>query len=352
LGRAVAGLAMGISYPIVPLYVAEVSPAKRRGLLTSMVEVLSNVGILMGYLSGWLCDTLLTHPTSWRTMLGIGVIPPLIVLLGVALVMLESPRWLAARGDMHGAQQVLLHVLGPLEARAVFADLSCGASVRDERGKEVMSTSYLAVFRKLLRSASLRQALGRGLGVAFFSQATGCETIVYYSGIILSRAGVAHGNVLLATVLMGCVKTATVLASGLIVDSYGRRPLLLASSLGMAFAMGLLSASSCEQLPVQADAFSLCLFVAAFSLGFGPIVYMYNAEIYPQSCRALGLSLAMGVCRIMSAVVSSTFLSLASLLSTTGTLSLYCVMGLAAAAFVALAVPETKASRLEACMET
>merc|ERR1711920_944830 len=185
------------------------------------------------------------------------------------------------------------------------------------------------------------------MGVAFFSQATGCETIVYYTDPILQQAGIQRESMLRATVLMGTVKTAAVVASAALVDRVGRRPLLLASALGMAVSMGTMSIAGRAGIVPAVQVAALCLFVVAFSFGFGPIVYTYNAEIYPQRYRAAGLGLAMAICRVMSAVISTSFLTLSHWLTTSGALALYSGIGFTAAFFVAVAVWETRATELE-----
>eukprot|EP00747_Dinoflagellata_sp_TGD_P168064 gnl/TRDRNA2_/TRDRNA2_193638_c0_seq1.p1 gnl/TRDRNA2_/TRDRNA2_193638_c0~~gnl/TRDRNA2_/TRDRNA2_193638_c0_seq1.p1 ORF type:complete len:473 (-),score=56.57 gnl/TRDRNA2_/TRDRNA2_193638_c0_seq1:194-1612(-) len=325
-GRAVAGFAMGMTYPIAPMYVAEVAPARLRGGCTALLEVLSNVGILLGYLIGWLCQS------SWRGMLAFGLIPPLLLLLGAFGFMFESPRWLASQGKFVESQAVLNCLLGREEAQLAFDELSRHEPDDNSAG-----------FVELLSIPAMRSTVLVGGMVAFFSQATGCETVIYYTGSILAQVGMARTSMLKATVIMGAVKTATVIASAVLVDRAGRKPLLLASALGMSFAMGTMSVAGAGMVQVMA----LCIFVMAFSLGFGPIVYTYNAEIYPQRYRAAGLGLAMAICRTMSAVISSTFLTLSNRLGTSGALALYSFIGFVAALFVALAVWETNGTVLE-----
>lgn len=337
LGRATAGFAMGLTYPIAPLYVAEVTPARLRGGCTAFLEVLSNVGILLGYLVGWICDSLLGL-NSWRTMFALGLCPPSLLLFGACCVMPESPRWLASKGKLAEARVVLSRVLGPLEAHRSFGELSrLAANEPEGRGG----------FMEILWAPDLRRIVAVGAGIAFFSQATGCETVVYYTGPILQQAGIQRESMLRATVLMGTVKTAAVVASAALVDRAGRRPLLLASALGMAVSMGTMSAAGRAGTVPAVQVLALCLFVVAFSFGFGPIVYTYNAEIYPQRYRAAGLGLAMAICRVMSAVISTSFLTLSHWLTTSGALALYSGIGFTAALFVALAVWETRATELE-----
>jgi len=314
--------------------VAEVSPSKHRGRLTTLLEVLSNVGILLGYFSGWICDYVL-GASSWRLMLGIGVAPPIAILLGVCFVMVESPRWLAAKGHTQEAEQVLSRLVGLSEAKTAVA--------RFHSQHAGIDGSSSTAFQELLSSRGLRRSMFAGAGVAFFSQATGCEAIMYYSPTILESAGVRRDQTLLATVVIGVVKTSAVIASGMFVDKVGRRPLLILSSGFMSFAMALLGVSIWRQYPVHLEVAALC----TFSVGFGPIVYVFNAEIYAQRWRSFGLALAMGICRVLSAAVSSSFLSLSQWLGTAGVLLSFSLVALVGLTFICAAVPETKGTALE-----
>merc|ERR1719440_2713478 len=113
---------MGLTYILTPLYVAEVSPARHRGQLTTVLEVLSNVGILLGYASGWICNSR-AGPDSWRLMLSFGAVLPAFILFGACFILLESPRWLAAKGRMQEADEVLSRLVGSCEAAEAMAKL-------------------------------------------------------------------------------------------------------------------------------------------------------------------------------------------------------------------------------------
>merc|ERR1712070_397645 len=130
------------------------------------------------------------------------------------------------------------------------------------------------------------------------------------------------------------VKTVAVVCSGALVDRKGRRCLLLISSSGIWAAMALLSISLWQNVSAVVELIALCIFVISFSLGFGPIVYVFNAEIYPLHRRSVGLALAMGMCRVLSAVVSSSFLTLIHVLSAAGALALYSSVALVGVIFI------------------
>ena len=88
-GRVVAGIGVGYSLMIGPVYTAEISPAMTRGFLSSLPEVFINIGILLGFISNYALSSLPEH-LNWRLMLGLAALPALTVALGV-IVMPESP---------------------------------------------------------------------------------------------------------------------------------------------------------------------------------------------------------------------------------------------------------------------
>ncbi|KAK4733903.1 hypothetical protein R3W88_008164 [Solanum pinnatisectum] len=104
-GRFVAGIGVGYALMIAPVYTAEVAPASCRGFFTSFPEVFINGGVLLCYISNYAFSKLPTK-LGWQFMLGIGVIPSVLLGIGV-LAMPESPRWLVMQGRLGDAKRVL-----------------------------------------------------------------------------------------------------------------------------------------------------------------------------------------------------------------------------------------------------
>lgn len=336
-GRALAGLAVGMTLVTEPLYTAEIAPARLRGMLNTNVEVSFNVGIVMGFLVSWMLRDL-PDSISWRWMFSLCLVAPIVSLVGVMFVLPESPRWLASRGRLEEAQDVLHQLLGPREARNSF-------EIMKQKGQtpEDPEMSWWEMFT----SKKTRWLVFLGGGIAFFSQATGIESIMYYSSVILEEGGLSRNGMLMATLIMGCFKLAAIIAQGSVVDVIGRRPLLVLSSLGMCLCMLLLGLAFVFSWGWQLKVVPIVCFVVLFSLGYGPIVYTLNAELYPTECRSKGLTFAMAVGRVLSALVSLTFLTLAGLLTFGGAFLFFAFWGAVAAAFVIFLVPETKGLSLE-----
>ncbi|XP_066336003.1 polyol transporter 5-like [Miscanthus floridulus] len=343
--RFVTSVGVGLSLVVAPVYNAEISPASTRGVLSSLLDIFINVGILLGYVSNYAFADLPVH-LGWRVMYAAGVLPPVLLAAGV-LAMPESPRWLAMRGRYAHARAVLSRTSDtPAEADLRLEEIKRAVSVtvvprsRDDSG---------AWTELLVRpSAFVRRILICVVGLQFFQEASGIEAVVLYSPLVFKRAGMSSSDraALGATVAVGAVKTLSILVATSLSDRLGRRPLLLASTGGVAVAMASLAAS------LRLGATSACLasmlaFVVAFSVGFGPLVPAYGAEILPLRLRAQGTSVGTAVGRLVCAAVSMTFISLAGAITMPGCFLLYAGVAAAAFVFVYTRLPETRGRSLE-----
>ncbi|KAL1563401.1 polyol transporter 5-like [Salvia divinorum] len=347
-GRAVAGVGVGYSLMIAPLYTTEVSPATTRGFLTSLPEVFINVGILVGYVVNYALSGLPPH-YNWRLMLGLAAVPAVAIAAGV-MAMPESPRWLVMKGRVAEARAVL---------RRTSESEEEAESRLDEITKSATSGSWQGqgVWRELLRPPPpLRRVLIAAVGINFFMQASGNDAVVYYTPSVFESAGIhSRKGVVGVTVIMGVVKTSFVLISALFLDHYGRRPLLLLGAMGQALALcGLgLGAKFLEHMvqkprwAIVVCVIAVCADVSFFSIGLGPITWVYSSEIFPTRFRALGSSLAVSVNRLVSGVVSMSFLSVSEKISFGGTFMVLSGIMVLASIFFYFMLPETRGKTLE-----
>lgn len=357
-GRVIAGIGVGYSLMIAPVYVAELSPALNRGFLTSLPEVFINVGILIGYVSNYTLSSLPPN-VNWRFMLGLAAFPAIVVAIGV-LAMPESPRWLVMRGRLNEAKQVLIKTSETKEeAELRLWEIEKAAS-SFRHGTKVGNCSWQGqgVWEELLirPSRPVRRILIAAIGVNFFMQASGNDAVVYYSPEVFRDAGIHNKKQLVGvTVIMGIVKTIFSLMSALFLDRLGRRPLLLLGSLGMAISLAGLGLGSkfLEQSmskPVWAIAVcvvAVCSVVSFFSIGLGPITWVYSSEVFPMRLRAQGSSLAISVNRLVSGLVAMTFLSISREITFGGMFFVLSGIMAVAALFFYYYLPETKGKSLE-----
>ncbi|KAI6701221.1 hypothetical protein NL676_015545 [Syzygium grande] len=196
-GRFVAGIGVGYALMIAPVYTAEVSPASARGLLTSFPEVFINSGVLLGYVSNYAFSKLPAN-LGWRFMLGIGVIPSVLLAVGV-LAMPESPRWLVMQGRLGDAKRVLQRTSDSSEeADLRLAEIKAAAGIPDTCNDEIVIVTRQkshgeGVWRELLLhpTPAVRHVLIAAVGIHFFQQASGIDAVVLYSPRIFAVAAVA-----------------------------------------------------------------------------------------------------------------------------------------------------------------
>ncbi|KAJ8767225.1 hypothetical protein K2173_013622 [Erythroxylum novogranatense] len=361
VGRFVAGVGIGYALMIAPVYTAEVSPASMRGFLTSFPEVFINGGILLGYVSNYVFAKLPAH-LGWRFMLGVGAIPSVILAVGV-LAMPESPRWLVMQGRLGDAKRVLEKTSDTREeAQLRVMDIKEAAGIpedcNDDKVQVQKKSHGEGVWRELFLhpTPAVRHILVCGIGIHFFQQASGIDAVVLYSPRIFEKAGITSSNEkLLATIGVGLVKTSFILVATFLLDKFGRRPLLLTSVGGMIMSLLTLGLSlsavdhSSKKLSwaVGLSIFSVLAFVGSFSIGMGPITWVYSSEIFPLRLRAQGTSIGVAVNRVVSGTISTTFLSLYQAITISGAFFLFAGIATASFVFFFTYFPETRGRTLE-----
>jgi sugar porter (SP) family MFS transporter len=332
-GRFVVGLGVGAASNTVPLYISEVAPARHRGRLVSVNQLMLTVGIVVAYA----VDYLFSASGSWRWMFGVGIVPAAALLAGM-LLLPDTPRFLVKAGRI-------------ADARAVLAR----THQEDDDLHEALSVAHAAEsqrsgWRDLLRPA-LRGPLIVGVGLAILQQVTGINTVIYYAPTILSTTGLTSSSSILASVAVGLINVVMTMASMAVIDRIGRRPLLLASLGGMVASLAVLGAAfqlSGLGAPLHWIALAcLMAYVASFAVGLGPVFWLLIAEIYPLQSRGEAMSLATAANWISNFVMALTFLLLVDALGRAATFWVYAVIGVFAIAFCYRRVPETRGRTLE-----
>ncbi|KAG2315885.1 hypothetical protein Bca52824_019007 [Brassica carinata] len=324
-GRFVAGIGVGYALMIAPVYTAEVSPASSRGFLTSFPEVFINAGIMLGYVSN-LAFSKFPLKLGWRFMLGIGAVPSVVLAIGV-LAMPESPRWLVMQGRLGEAKRVLDRTSdSPAEASLRLEDIKEAAGIPADCHDDVVQ------------------------------QASGIDAVVLFSPRIFKTAGLETDHEqLLATVAVGIVKTSFILVATFLLDRVGRRPLLLTSVGGMVLSLAVLGTSltvidQSDKKVMWAVVLSIATvmtYVATFSIGAGPITWVYSSEIFPLRLRSQGSSMGVVVNRVTSGVISMTFLPMSKGMTTGGAFYLFGGIATVAWVFFYTFLPETQGRMLE-----
>lgn len=330
-GRAVLGIAIGLSSSVVPVYIAEVSPERQRGGYVALFQLAITIGIFFAYL----IDLAFSGIHGWRWMFLCGIVPAVALWVGLSFLP-ESPRWLVLAGHRAEAEQAL-EDLGEPNPAAEIASIQ--QSIDGPTG----------TWRELLAPFA-RRAVLLGLGLGVFQQAIGINTVIYYAPTILQFAGFKSPTVaILATLGVGAVNVALTLVAVRLVDRVGRRPLLIGGLVPMAlalFAIGLafdVSASAVRWIAIV----SLAVYVGSFAVSWGWGFWLLNAELYPIEVRGRGTGLVVMIQWAANLAVSLTFLLLIRAIGKPATFWLYAGLCLLALLFAAAFVPETKGRTLE-----
>ncbi|POF63050.1 MFS transporter [Novacetimonas maltaceti] len=338
VARLWLGAAIGATTQIVPVYVAELAPASRRGGLVSLFQLVFSLGLLLAFFVGY---ELSGSAESWRAMFMLGAVPA--ILLGLGMIFLpESPRWLLHHDHEQRAVSILYKLRGHRDIVRQELDDVLQADAGEAAGAGGAG----------LRTRWVRPALIAALGVAAFSQLSGPNVIVYYAPIILSQAGLGHSAALLTSVSVGVTSTITTAMGIALIDRVGRRRMMLwmlpVAALSL-FVLGAVFLSSAPLVGVRLYLMVLSLLGYIF-FNFGSLsvaVWLIAAEVFPLFIRSKAMGLASATVWVSDTLVSLVTLSLVEALGTTGTFWLFGVINLAAFAFVWKYVPETAGTTLE-----
>lgn len=351
--RLIGGLGIGLASAVSPMYIAEISPAPLRGRLVSINQLTIVIGILAAQLVNYLIaekipsgatDSMILHSwngqTGWRWMFWAGTFPA-ITFLVLAFFIPESPRFLAKSGNWLVADKILRRI--------------GGTGYAAEEQKEIAETLHghnSKIDWNLLSSKKIRPILILGIILAVFQQWCGINVIFNYAEEIFSSAGYSVGEVLFNIVVTGSVNLLFTLFAMRMVDSWGRRKLMLLGSLGLAIAYFLLGGSYFFELKGVAILILVVAAIATFAMTLGPVTWVVLSEIFPNSIRGTMMAIATTSLWIGCFVLTYTFPILNRLLHASGTFWLYAVICLGGFLYILVKLPETKGRSLEEIEKT
>lgn len=311
--RLFLGVAIGVSSFAVPLYIAEISPARLRGRLVSMFQLMITIGVLSSYLS----DLFFANESDiscWRPMFYIGVIPALILLVGIYFVP-ETPRWLMSKGRVDESRKILSRI-EPQETVGVLI-----GQIEEELKENRKNVSS---WKELLKPW-LRTPLIIAVGIMFFQQFVGINTVIYYSPKIFLMAGFNGAvSAIWASVGVGVVNMLATIISVYFVDRLGRRKLYFIGLSGIVLSLIALSTSFIfvNQLGETGKWLAIglvFLYVIFYAISIGPLGWLIISEVFPQYVRGLGSSLGSLSVWFFNTIVSFTFFKLVRAFAIPGT---------------------------------
>lgn len=395
IARIIGGVGIGGAILIAPIYIAEIAPPKLRGSLVSFNQLNIVIGISVAYFSNYFLVNF--GQESWRWMLGVEAIPAVIYFLCLFTVP-KSPRWLIQRlNQVALARKILVRIGGEAYAEYTIMEIQRGQAKKETKGR--LGDLFQPKYRTIMIIA---------LGIAFFQQITGINAIFYYAPTIFEQAGGSTDSSFLQAIVVGLTNLVFTLVAIWLIDRLGRKPLLLIGTSSMTLALVLAAmafnnatytfdAASLEKMsseetrqalaslegssfesqtelfstvgPMLSDAqfldfqrnqitnliqvnatlvlIAILLYVAAFAISLGPVMWTLISEIFPSKIKGIAISVVGFFNSLVSFSVTQVFPWELSNLGPTSTFAIYALLSLMAVFFVLKFVIETKGRSLE-----
>ncbi|AYM02121.1 sugar porter family MFS transporter [Levilactobacillus brevis] len=336
ISRVVLGMAVGAASALIPTYLAELSPADKRGTVSSLFQLMVMTGILLAYVTNYAWSGFYT---GWRWMLGFAAIPAALLFLG-GLILPESPRFLVKTGHADQARDVL-DTMNKHDTTAVEAEL---AQIKEQA--KMKNGGWSELFGKMVRPSLII-----GIGLAIFQQVMGCNTVLYYAPTIFTDVGFGVNAALLAHIGIGVFNVAVTAIAVAIMDKVDRKKMLNIGAVGMGISLFVMSIgmkfSGGSQAAAIISVIALTIYIAFFSATWGPVMWVMIGEVFPLNIRGLGNSFASVINWSANMVVSLTFPALLNFFGTGSLFIGYGVLCFASIWFVQKKVFETRNRSLE-----
>ncbi len=353
--RVIGGVGVGLASAICPMYIGEVAPSNIRGMLVSWNQFAIIFGQLVVYFVNFFIlgehiqplveemgkglaainpNAQWTVTTGWRYMFGSEAIPAGLFALLICFVP-ETPRYLVMIGQDQKALGILSRINGGDKAQQILKDIKDTITVKTEK---LFTYGELCIFV--------------GIMLSVFQQAVGINAVLYYAPRIFGDMGME--DPMMITVFMGIINILFTLVAIFTVEKWGRKPLLIWGSLGMALGAFGVALTFGHAGKESFTAASLLIYSASFMFSWGPITWVLIAEIFPNTIRGAAVAIAVAFQWIFNFIVSSSFVPMFNMHLTEGddfghwfTYGLYGIICVIAALFVWKLVPETKGKTLE-----
>lgn len=404
IARMIGGLAFGAALILGPLYIAEISPANSRGRLVSVQQLNLVIGLSAAYFSNYFLQisvsegSWINEDNVWRWMLGIEAVPALFYFMFLFFVP-RSPRWLLLKGKTAEARQTLQKIFG---AGADQEEQSITKAIANDPAQQKATLGQLF-------APSMRLVLFIGLVIGITQMITGINAIFYYANTIFEQSGVGTNAAFAQAVLVGITFIVFTVVSMMVIDRFGRRPLLMIGLVGVMISLGLatygfhqaefrLSLTSIERFNKDFDAqplealtpkvfhsdlafkkavseaigqqnfnkyqnqiieaaidinpiivlVGILGFIASFAMSLGPVMWVLLSEIFPTRMRGLAISVIGFVNSSTSTLVTLVFPWELENLGNVTTFLIYIVFAAIGLVLISRYLPETKGKSLEA----
>jgi len=291
--RFLAGLAIGGSSVLAPMYIAEIAPARWRGRLVMFFQFSVVLGIVLAYFSNYVIGTLSLGAGEWRWKLGISAAPAVLFFFMLFYIP-RSPRWLAKKGRIE-------------EARLVLQQAGNGDAEEDLRQIVQSIEAECEQSKQRLFSRRYRYPVLLAVLVGMFNQLAGINSILYYLNDIFERAGFTKVSGDKQAVIIGATNLLFTTIAMTVIDKLGRKAMLLIGSVGTSVCLAVVAYQFQTGRYERLLLFPLIGYIAFFAFSQGAVIWVYISEVFPTSVRAKGQSLGSFSHWFMTAVLSWIF---------------------------------------------
>ncbi|MGV8136370.1 MAG: D-xylose transporter XylE [Mangrovibacterium sp.] len=330
--RIIGGIGVGLASAICPMYIGEIAPAEIRGRLVSFNQFAIIFGMLVVYFVNWGIANgkpiEWINTTGWRHMFVSEAIPAGI--FGILLFFVpETPRYLALSHRDEKALQILTRINGQDKARTILSEIK--NTVERSSAKLFSFGSTIIII---------------GILLSVFQQFVGINVALYYAPRIFESMGAEKDASMLQTVVMGLINVIFTVIAIVTVDKWGRKPLLMVGSVGMAIGMFAIGSLAFMKVIGISTLVFIIIYTASFMMSWGPITWVLISEIFPNKIRGKAVAIAVAAQWAANYFISSTY---PAMMEFSGGLT-YCfygAMSVLSLIFVWKMVPETKGKTLE-----
>jgi len=330
--RIIGGIGVGLASAVSPMYIGEIAPADIRGRLVSINQFAIIFGMLVVYFVNWGIANgkplEWINSTGWRWMFLSEAIPS--GLFGLFLFFVpETPRFLALNNQDTKALQILTRINGVEQAKVIFQDIKLSVQ---------KSSAKLFSYGKII--------ILIGVLLSVFQQFVGINVALYYAPRIFESMGAEKDASMLQTVVMGLVNVIFTVIAIMTVDKWGRKPLLMVGSVGMAIGMFAIGALAFMKIIGISTLVFIIIYTASFMMSWGPICWVLISELFPNKIRGKAVAVAVAAQWAANYFISSTYPAMMEF-SSGLTYWFYGLMSIISFFFVWKMIPETKGKTLE-----
>jgi len=331
--RVIGGIGVGLASAVTPMYIGEVAPSNMRGQLVSLNQFAIIFGMLVVYFVNWGISNGQSlewiNTIGWRRMFLSEAIPA--GLFGLLLFFVpETPRYLALSGKHDEAFKILTRINGVERAKLIMEEIKISLAHH--------SSGKLFSFGKVV--------IIIGILLSVFQQFVGINVALYYAPRIFESMGAAKDASMMQTVIMGLINVIFTVVAIFTVDKWGRKPLLIIGSTGMAIGMFAISGLAYFEIIGISTLVFIIIYTASFMMSWGPITWVLISEIFPNKIRGKAVAIAVAAQWTANYLISSTYPAMMEF-SGAFTYGFYGVMSVLSLIFVWKMVPETKGRTLE-----